>query len=235
MIESRISAILLAAGISRRMGGRDKLLLEYEGKSLLQRAVELLDFLPVYERILVTTKARFEFINSQYILTPTLSARKTLSQVEFMPAVHASNPQHPIRAIINPNPEKGQSGSLRLGLNAASGDCYLFLAADQPLLTHTCLQPMFELAETNADKIIFPSINGVPCTPTLFPARFREDLLSLTGDTGGRAVREAYPESCLAFDVKHPVCFIDIDSETDYQVILSTAKATVPGLFQNIL
>jgi molybdenum cofactor cytidylyltransferase len=225
MIESRISAILLAAGTSRRMGGRDKLLLEYEGKSLLHRAVELLDCLPVYERILVTTKARFEIINSQYILAPASLTSKASAQTEFLSSINASNPQHPIRAIINPHPEKGQSGSLRLGLNAASGDCYLFLAADQPLLTQTCLQPMFELAETNADKIIFPSINGVPCTPTMFPGRFREDLLGLTGDTGGRAVREAYPESCLAFDVKHPECFIDIDSETDYRSL----KSTIPG------
>jgi molybdenum cofactor cytidylyltransferase len=193
MIESRISAILLAAGTSRRMGGRDKLLLGYEGTSLLRRAVGLLDNLPVYERILVTTQERFEHINSQSICT-----------------------------IINPRPEDGQSVSLRLGLNAASGDWYLFLAADQPLLTQACLQPMFELAETNADKIIFPSISGVPCTPTLFPARFREDLLSLTGDTGGRVVRTAYPESCLEYDVKHPECFIDIDSEADYCSLTGT-------------
>ena len=189
MIESRVSAIMLAAGASRRMGGRDKLLLEYEGKTLLQRAVELLDNLHVFERILVTTKARLE-----------------------KSVVPAS-----IHVVISCFSEEGQSGSLRQGLEMAAGDRYLFLMADQPLLTLAGLQPLLELSEKNIDKIVFPSVRGKPCTPSLFPARFREALMSLTGDMGGRAIRKAYPEACLTFEAENPNDFLDIDSEEEYR------------------
>ena len=174
------------------MGGRDKLLLEYEGNTLLQLAVKLLNCLKCCDKILVTTKARLE-----HIILPPL-----------------------VKVIINPDTTTGQSGSLRLGLEAAFGEWFLFLTADQPLLTPACLQPLFELAAENTDKIIFPSAHGKPCTPAIFPARFRENLMNLTGDTGGRAIREAYPEACLTFEVENPNDFIDIDNEDDYLSLL---------------
>jgi len=192
MIETRVSAILLAAGASRRMPGRDKLLLLYKEKTLLQRAVELLDSLPFFEKILVTTMLR-------------------LGQIDLPPK---------IQAVVSLPPGIELSESLRLGLKAASGEWFLFLAADQPLLTQTCLQLMFELAETNPDKIIYPTVNANPCSPTLFPARFREDLISLSGDTGGRVVRDSYPDSCLSYEAESPISFLDIDDELDYQLLV---------------
>jgi len=189
MIESRVSAILLASGLSRRMGGRDKLLLPYRGETLRHRAIRLLESLNFYEKIVVTTPAR-------------------LKQVYLSPE---------IRAIINPCPEAGQSGSLRLGVEAATGEWYLFLMADQPRLNAAALAPLLELAGDNPDKIIFPSVNGAPSSPTLFPARFRENLLELTGDTGGRAVRSAHPDACLAYEVETPESFLDVDNENDYK------------------
>jgi molybdenum cofactor cytidylyltransferase len=196
-IETRVSAILLAAGSSRRMPGCDKLLLPFAGKTLLQRAVELLDSLPFFEKILVTTKARFEHIDTLY---PTL------------------------QIIINPDPEMGKSGSIKLGLKAASGEWFLFLAADQPLLTPDCLLPMLKLANDNPGKIVFPSINGDPCSPTLFPAHFQKDLMCLEGDTGGRAVRSSHPDECLVYEAENPEDFLDIDNEEVYRLLCRQIK-----------
>ena len=193
MAELKVSAILLAAGRSLRMGGRDKLLLEYKGKTLLKRAMWLLCRLPAFEWILVTTIARLGYID-----IPTK-----------------------VQLALNMNHESGQSGSLRLGLNAACGEHYLFLAADQPLLTPACLLPLFELAERNPDKIVFPSVNGEPRTPSMFPSRFREELTSLYGDIGGRAVREMHPGSCITFEAEKPDAFLDIDNEEDYLALLN--------------
>ena len=227
MSDLKASVILLAAGTSRRMGGRDKLLLEYKGKTLLQWAFELLVSLPLYEKILVTSKTRLEQINIQYSIVPALITDEIPAKVELSHLIHTLNLPSDVHAIINPTPEKGQSESLRLGLEAASGQWYLFLAADQPLLTCSCLQPLFQLAKTNTDKIIFPSINGKPCTPTLFPARYRENLQNLTGDTGGRAIRAANPEACLPYEVENPECFIDIDNEEDYRLLMQNAECRI--------
>ena len=184
-----ISAILLAAGQSARMGGCDKLLLDYKGKILLQRAVDLLDALPCREKIFVTTPEKLAAVN--------LPER--------------------VLVVINLNPQNGQSESVRLGVNAASGSSYLFLNADQPRLTLSGLVKLFKLAEENSDKIIYPAVNKKPTTPVLFPARFRNDLLALRGDTGGRGLRSAFYTDCLSFEADNPDDFTDIDCMEDYR------------------
>jgi len=168
--------------------GVDKLLFKYQGKSIIQCAIDLLSDLPVYEKIVVTTSERLEHA----MTTPD------------------------IQIVINKSPENGQSGSIRLGIEKSTGTYYFFIAADQPRLTAGAIIPLLELAKKNVSKIIFPNINGNPCSPTLFPAAFREELLALSGDIGGRAVRDANPESCCAFKPEHPELFIDIDNANDY-------------------
>ena len=143
----KVTAILLAAGTSFRMG-KDKLLLDYNGKAILQHVVDLLGQLPVYECILITTESR-----SEHIKLP-----------------------HNVRVVTNPNPKDGQSSSIRLGIEAATGTHYLFLVADQPRLTKEDILPLLEAASTNPDKIIFPNTTEpspcVPTSPTIFPERF---------------------------------------------------------------
>jgi len=186
--KNKISAILLAAGLSRRMG-EDKLLLEYRGKSLLQYSVDLLYDLPVYEKIVVTTKARLDSIT----LPPG------------------------IKVVVNRCPETGQSGSIRLGIEHSTGTHYFFIPADQSRLTTDDLIPLLGSANANPDKIIFPTIGSEPCSPTLFPKRFRGQLLDLSGDTGGRKVRQANPESCHAIKPENPKNFMDIDNMEEYR------------------
>jgi len=88
-----ISAILLAAGLSRRMGSQDKLLLEYKGKALIEHAVSLLDSLPCREKILVAGSQHIETIHLPTGVVP----------------------------VVNNNPQVGQSESLRLGIATATG------------------------------------------------------------------------------------------------------------------
>ena len=186
----KISAILLAAGLSRRMGC-DKLLLEYRGKTLLQRSVELLSSLPVFERIIVISDTRNETI--------TLPSG--------------------IHSLINQIPENGISGSIRTGVEAATGTHYFFLTADQPLLTVADLIPLLEASDANPDMIVFPVIKSKPCSPTIFPGRFRTELLGLSGDTGGRAIRDANTDVWHTVEPERPENFIDIDSAEDYQAL----------------
>jgi len=184
----KISAILLAAGLSRRMG-RDKLLLEFDGRSFLQRAVDLLSELPVYERIVVISGGKQDFLS-------------------FSPGVHA---------CINSNPENGLSGSVRLGVEAAVGTHFLFLNADQPRLTLDDLLPLIKAAEDNPDKIVYPVIDSKPVTPVLFPGCFRQDLLSLSGDAGGRSIRDMYKDLNLTIEPESPGNFKDFDTGEDFK------------------
>ena len=191
----KITAILLAAGLSQRMG-RDKLLLNYNGKSLLQIAIELLSELPVHERIIITTDARSEHIT----LPPG------------------------IRLCINKTPETGQSESIKLGIERTQGDgsnAYLFLNADQPLLTVNDVSQIIATVDAHSEKIIYPLINNKPNSPTIFPAHFRPQLLKLSADEGGRVVRNNNHEHCLAIAPNNPCNFIDIDNEEDYHDLIN--------------
>jgi len=191
----RISAVLLAAGLSQRMGG-DKLLLEYNSKSFLQHAVELLSMLDVDQRILVTTDAR--------AVTLSLSPE--------------------IRVCINHTPEVGKGSSIKIGVEATVGTHYLFLTADQPKLKKEDIQPMLEAAQIHPDKIIHPVINSTPVSPTVFPARFRNELLSLYDksireqkDFGGQVIRDANNHLCFTVEPKNPLRFTDIDTLEDFK------------------
>jgi len=183
----KVSAILLAAGLSRRMG-TDKLLLDYKGKTFLQHSIDLLSELPVYERIVVTTDARLELIN--------------------MPPG--------IRPYINQKPESGQSWSIRIGTKEATGTHYMFMTADQPKLTPDDILPLFEAANQNPDKIIYPKIDSKPTSPTIFPESYRKKLLDLTGDTGGREIRDNNSKCCLEVEPENIMNYVDIDSEEEY-------------------
>ena len=177
------------------MGGADKLLLDYGGISLLSRSIALMNSFPFYEKILVTTMER-------------------IRQVSVPESV---------RVLINPCPENGQSGSMRMGIEAASGEHYLFLAADQPLLEAADLQPVLNAAEKG--RIIYPTVEGNPCTPALFSAFFREELLSQSGDYGGRLVRLAHPDDCRVIAVETPQNFFDIDCAEAYASLLADKKS----------
>ena len=183
-----ISAILLAAGLSRRMG-QDKLLLDYKGMTMLERAVKLLDSLPCQEKIIVSTSKCLDTV---------------ILPKDILP-------------VVNLMPEAGQSESLRLGLKVATGDFFLFLNADQPRLTSDSLLGMFELVNENPGKIIYPIVDGEPTTPVLFPACLRDMLMTQRGDTGGRSVRDAGPK--VVFVPENPGDFVDVDCEEDYRVL----------------
>jgi len=182
-----ISAVLLASGLSVRMG-RDKLLLEYRGKSFLQHAVDLLLNLPVFESIIITTEVRAKTI----ALPPG------------------------VQIIINTRPENGISESIRIGTNAASGTHYIFFNADQPKLTLDDITPILETSKANPDKIIFPVINLKPSSPTVFPEFFRQELIELSGDNGGRIIRDKHRDFCMTIRPDNPTNFDDIDKEEEF-------------------
>lgn len=134
----RISAIVLAAGLSRRMG-RNKLILPFRGKPLLSHTLELIDALPFGEKILVTTK-------------------DTAGAVAIPPG---------FSTVINENPEEGQSSSLRLGVSAVALDHYMFFPGDMPFLDRAAALEIADEAEDGlivipeaegkpASPVIFP-------------------------------------------------------------------------------
>jgi len=113
----RIDGIIMASGLSARMG-TNKLLLPYKGKALLQHVLDLVATLPLARRILVTT--------------PSTASGIVLPEG--------------MQLVINEHPERGQSSSVHLGLSQACGDAYLFFTADQPRLDKKTVERLLQAA-----------------------------------------------------------------------------------------
>lgn len=123
--------------------------------------------------------------------------------------------------LINSAPEAGQSSSVRLGVQAAPPDTGLFfLPGDQSLLDMATIQAIF--SADNGTSIVYPiTTDGTPKSPVLFAPRFREALLALQGDEGGRQIRQQYPTACRGVQVPNEQALWDVDTPTEYEEILT--------------
>lgn len=187
----KISAIIMASGSSSRMG-KNKLFLDYQGITFLEHIVTLTEKVAFFERILVISPE-----NLQGLKLP-----------------------REVKIIQNTEAAKGQSTSVRLGTKAASGEGYLYLTVDQPLLNQALLESLF--FAYSKETIAFP-VNqwGEPCSPIFFGNTFRSELLKVTGESGGRAVRNKHPEAWREIRVKDPECLIDIDTPKEYKQLIN--------------
>lgn len=192
---SLVSVIILASGNSQRMG-QNKLFLKYQGKTFLEHTLTLVNQLDVLERILVVSP-------------------------ENQPAFPL--PKN-IQLILNHQWQEGQSSSIRLGTEQARGAGYLYLPSDQPLLTPKMLQPVLDKCQRN--KIIVPlQKDGCPSSPVLFGNQFRQELLTLTGETGGRMIYERFPEAVQMLRIATPGRLKDIDTPEEYQKLIQETNS----------
>ncbi|MTD38122.1 NTP transferase domain-containing protein [Erwinia sp. CPCC 100877] len=183
----KISAIIMASGCSARMGA-NKLFLKYEGQTFLERVIQLTEKLPFFETILVISSR-----NSKDLVFPA-----------------------GIKVVLNRQAEQGQSASVRLGTEVASGDGYLYLTVDQPLLSPEIFEALFPAY--SCETIVFPVKKlGRPSSPVFFGKNFRSELLNVTGTAGGRAVRNRHPNAWRAIPIDQEERLIDIDTLEDYK------------------
>lgn len=166
-----VAAVLLAAGSSRRMGGRDKLLEPVAGEPLLTRVATRLAGSSVDEVVVV--------------LRPDDPRRAALAGLG-------------LRVVENPRAAEGMGASLACGVAAIRGDAdaVLVALADMPDLgpgDYDRLIAAFDPAEGRA-IVRATAAAGRPGHPVLFGARFFEALRALSGDRGARAVIDQDPD-----------------------------------------
>lgn len=119
----------------------------------------------------------------------------------------------PVQVVHNADWAAGQSASVRCGLQArpAETGSAIFLLADQPQIPIELVRGLIELHAQSLPPIVAPLIDDQRGNPVLFDRATFNDLLSLSGDVGGRAVfarhRVTYlpwPDASLLLDVDTP-------------------------------
>ena len=187
-----ISAILLGAGKSKRMGF-DKLSLPWGKKTVFERCLETLLRSRVQELVIV------------------LSLRnKGLKNL-----LRGKN----IKIVTNPDPGGGMSTSIRRGLQAIHprSDGILIALGDQPFLKTRTINVLIRAFAQGKGRIIVPSFRERRGHPVIFHKRYRKELLNLKGDVGGKSVLERYPKDVIIVPVKSEGVVKDINTWQDYK------------------
>ena len=210
-----MTAIVLAAGQSKRMG-EDKLLLPVLGRPMFLHTISLVESLHFTKRILVCQAALAAKIVENNCLN---TESKNHERTQFMELANDGSPANTWEIIINAHPEQGQSHSVKLGVEASFIESTLvFFTADQPFLDKDTVQRI--LAANDGTHIICPTDqNGILRSPNLFPPSFRDDLLKLTGDQGGRALRQMYPQRIKTIAIQNEAALFDIDTPETYEKV----------------
>lgn len=191
-----ISAIVLAAGASTRMG-QQKLLLDLKEKPVLQWVLEAALSSELFEVLCVVRE--FEPIRQKISLA-----------------------HDRLRWVINPEADHGQSTSIIAGLRAISpaSQGALFMVGDQPLVTDELINALVHLFEKEPPLIAALTFNGQARNPVLFHRDLFTELLALTGDRGGRSLIEKYREKAVFLEWKEEEPFLDMDVWEDYQRLI---------------
>ncbi len=196
MNENGISAILLAAGSSRRMG-RDKLALPFRGQPLLLSSLQPYLDSPLLERVIL-------------VIRPGYGERSWLQELAGAQAGR-------LQLTENPLHEQGMASSLRAGVLAAPEDARGFLLAlgDMPLITPQIVSAVVEGFRRTGGGIVGPLYRGQRGHPVIFDAAFRQELLQVRADVGARGILAAHPEQVHGVPVDDPAVLRDVDRPGD--------------------
>ncbi len=187
-----ISAILLGAGESRRMGF-DKLSLPWGKKTVFEKCFEALLRSRVREVVIVRS------LQSRGA-TNLFCGKK-------------------IKMVTNPYPSGGMSTSIRKGLEAIhpGSEGILIALGDQPFLKARTINALIRSFEEGKRRIIIPSFQGRTGHPVIFHKAYKKELMSLKGDVGGRSVVERHREDVRVVRVKSVGVVKDMDTWQDYE------------------
>lgn len=165
MPEPGTTAILLAAGASRRFGPQDKLLARHRGQPLIAHAAAALRATRLAQRIAVIANPA---------LVPHLGGFRIVT--------------------LPPGTEPSQSTSLRAGLMAAGRpERLLIVLGDMPDITPAHLLAI--IGRTTAEQPAASTNGRAILPPACFPAAILPRLAALTGDRGAASLLADLPAS----------------------------------------
>ena len=187
-----MSAILLAAGESTRMG-RQKALLAWEGSTLLEYQLAQLAAVDEIREIIVVTGH-----DPERITAIASAAART-------------------RVAHNAAYRTGKVSSITAGLATVSSgaDAILLLGVDQPRSADIVRAVVSAYSGSRA-PITVPAHIGRAGHPALFDAALLPELTAITEETQGiRAVRQRYAAETLAVELGDPAVNLDLNTPAD--------------------
>jgi molybdenum cofactor cytidylyltransferase len=184
-----VTAIILAAGRSTRMGGPNKLLAELGGKPLGRLVTEQALASKAHD-VIVVTGHQAELVE------------KALAGLD-------------VKFVRNPDFAEGLASSVKAGVAAVPDDAdgAVICLGDMPMISAQLIDHLIEaFAPDRGNLIAVPVSDGRRGNPVLWSRRFFNELMSLDGDIGARHLIARHGEAVAEVAVEGFGAFLDIDT-----------------------
>lgn len=189
---ARPAIIVLAAGKSERMGRRNKLLLEIDDETIIERAVRTAVDSHIGDTIVV-------------VGADGERVEEVITKLQ-------------VRVIHNADYAQGMASSIRAGVRAAGRGRtgYGICLGDMPDVQPSTFEHLAGALHENPQSIVIPVYEGMDGHPVFFGSRFYDSLLNLRGDAGGRDLIDRNPYAVIRIPVSDSGILMDIDTDADF-------------------
>ena len=186
-----ISAILLAAGQSKRMNGENKLTKKIHGMPMINHCVKNILNSSIDEIIIVLGY-----------------------QNEIIEKLVEKNKK--VKFIFNKNFKRGIASSIKSGLYHLSKETkYFFIClGDMPNVKSNIYNQLIQ--SKNKKEIIIPTFNGRQGNPVLFSINTKEMIMNVNGDTGAKRILEINNEKILNLEINDFGITQDYNSQDNF-------------------
>ena len=189
-----ISAILLAAGQSKRMDGENKLTKKIRGIPLIKHSVKNILASSVDELIVVLGY-----------------------QKEIIEKLIDKNEK--IKFVFNNNFESGIASSIKMGLNHLSEktETFFICLGDMPLVNHNIYNQLIK--SKGNKKIIVPTYKGQLGNPVLFDKSMKDNIMNISGDTGAKKILELNKDKILNLEINDQSITKGFDTQDNFNLL----------------
>ena len=192
----KIAGLILAAGGSSRMGDQNKLMMPFQGKPMLNHVVNA-------------------SLNSNLTQTFVVVGHQS-SEIKNL--VQSDD----IQCVENEQWETGMASSIVAGISQLKQfDGFLILLGDMPLVTPKLINEI--IFHGSADKIVIPIKDGLHGNPVFFGSKFRDELLTLYGDSGAKKVIQDNLLSMIKIEIQSNTIFKDYDTKESLESVAGVA------------
>jgi molybdenum cofactor cytidylyltransferase len=186
-----ISVIVLAAGESKRMG-EPKQLMPFGSSTIIEKTIGNFLDSDVTEIILVTGYKSSEIVD------------KVAGK--------------PVKIVENSNYLQGMSTSISAGLNQVSIESQgvMIALADQPFVDSQTINHLIKEFGVQNKGILIPCYRSERGHPVIFSFKYKEALMALKGDVGGKEIINNNPDDVAEIEVECYGIVADIDTKESY-------------------
>jgi CTP:molybdopterin cytidylyltransferase MocA len=203
MKKTNITAIILAAGMSSRMGGV-KPLMTVGGTTIIEHTVRMFRAAGIED---IQVVLGFRAPEVSVVLKPLN-----------------------VITVVNASYSEGMFSSIKAGIESMVSDCEAFfiLPADIPFVRPATVSAL--LANYKPNHILYPVFRKRRGHPPLISTIFTREILTYSGQGGLRLLLEQFESSAINVEVTDDGILLDMDTQQDYlRILVKYQQAPIPS------